>query len=134
MKRAPSSEVPDTVLPVQFFTQTAWSDTPERRLMFAVLMDAILELQGGDPQAVVDAERWIRDETEHVPISFTEACDFLGIEAPGFARGLLSWHAQAGLVRDPRPRGRHRVTPPGRLRVRDADAAAVACHSPSASA
>ena len=96
MRRAPSSEVPGTVLPVQFFTHTARSDTPERRLMLAVLMDAILELQGGDAQEVVDAERWIRDETEHVPISFTEACESLGIEAAGFARGLLSWHACHG--------------------------------------
>ena len=45
MKRAPSPDVPDTVLPVQYFTRTVVSDTPEKRLIFAVLMDAIVQLQ-----------------------------------------------------------------------------------------
>ena len=55
MARAPSSEVPDTVLPVQYFTRTAVSDTPEKRLIFAVLMDAIVELKRSDGQGAVDA-------------------------------------------------------------------------------
>jgi hypothetical protein len=48
MRRAPRSEVPDTILPVQYFDRTGASDTPEKRLMFAVLLDAILQLRRGD--------------------------------------------------------------------------------------
>jgi len=118
MARAPSSEVPDTVLPVQFFTKTTLSDTPEKRLIFAVLMDAIAELARGEGQGAVDAERWIRDETDDVPIRFSDACEFLGLEAPGLARGLLRWSGQSEPVTDRVTRGRYRVVPTARLRIR----------------
>ena len=118
MARAPSSEVPDTVLPVQYFTRTAVSDTPEKRLIFAVLMDAIVELKRSDGQGAADAERWIRDESDDVPIRFSDACEYLGLEAPGLARGLLRWSAQAERVPAPLTPGRFRVIPTGRLRIR----------------
>ena len=118
MARAPSSEVPDTVLPVQFFTKTALSDTPEKRLIFAVLMDAIAELARGEGQDAVDAERWIRDETDDVPIRFSDACELLGLEAPGLARVLLTWSGQSEPVTDQLTRGRYRVVPTGRMRIR----------------
>ena len=118
MARAPSSEVPDAVLPVQFFTKTALSDTPEKRLIFAVLMDAIAELARGEGPGAVDAERWIRDETDDAPIRFSDACELLGLEAPGLARALLRWSNQSEPVTDPLTRGRSRVVPTGRLRVR----------------
>ena len=118
MARAPSSEVPDTVLPVQFFTKTSLSDTPEKRLLFAVLMDAIAELARGEGQDAVDAERWIRDETDDVPIRFSDACELLGLEAPGLARGLLRWSGQSEPMTDRVTRGRYRVMPTGRLRIR----------------
>jgi hypothetical protein len=107
-------------LPVQFFTRTAWSDTPEKRLIFAVLMDAIVELKRGEGQAAIDAERWIRDETDDAPIRFSEACEFLGLEAPGLARGLLRWSVQSERfdVPDPCASRRYRVTATGRLRIR----------------
>ena len=91
MRRAPSSEVPDTILPAQHFDRTGASDTPERRLVFAVLLDAILQLRRGDAAVAVDAEQWIRDEIEDVPISFPQACEVLGFEARNLARGLLAW-------------------------------------------
>jgi hypothetical protein len=122
MSRVPSSDVPDTLLPVQFFTRTALSDTPEKRLIFAVLMDAIMQLQRGDASSVADAGGWIRDEIEGAPITFSDACEVLGLEAQGFGRALLSWHAQSGLVAGirvpPITRAQQRVTPSGRLRVR----------------
>ena len=118
MARAPSSEVPDTVLPVQYFTRTAVSDTPEKRLIFAVLMDAIVELRRGEGQDAIDAACWIRDETDGVPIRFSDACEYLGLEAPGLARGLLRWIAHSEPVSDPLNRGRCRIMPTGRLRIR----------------
>jgi hypothetical protein len=105
-------------LPVQFFTRTTLSDTPEKRLIFAVLMDAIVELKRGEGQDAIDAARWIRDESDDVPIRFSDACEFLGLEAPGLARGLLRWSAQAEAVPAPVMHGRYHVMPTGRLRIR----------------
>ena len=96
MMRTASPEVPDTLLPVQFFDRTAASETPEKRLIFAVLLDAILQLRRGGEAVAADAERWIRDEIADVPISFPLACDVLGIEAENLARGLLSWRSGSG--------------------------------------
>ena len=110
----------DTILPVQFFDRTVVSDTPEKRLIFAVLLDAIVQLRRDD-SAAVDAEHWIRDETDGAPISFAEACEVLGIEAQNFARGLLSWRAaQSGIALGvptrQLPGTQRRVTPLGRKR------------------
>ena len=43
----PSVDVPDALLPEQYFDRLAarTSDTPERRLLFAVLLDAVIQLQ-----------------------------------------------------------------------------------------
>jgi hypothetical protein len=114
-----SSDVPDTILPVQFIDRRLVSDTPEKRLIFAVLLDAILQLRRGDGGAL-DAERWIRDETDGAPISFVEACGVLGIEAQNLARGLLSWGAPSGsalgVPARQLPGTQRRVTPLGRTR------------------
>jgi hypothetical protein len=79
------------MLPVQFFTRTAMSNTPEKRLIFAVLMDAMEQLWRGDAQSVTDAERWIRDEIAEPPLRFAHACEALGLEAQSFATGLMLW-------------------------------------------
>ena len=113
-KKAKDSEVPDTILPAQFFTPTALSTTPEKRLIFAVLMDAVGQLQSGDAEGALDAERWIRGEIEDVPISFPDACDALGLEADGLADGLMSWRGHFRFV----PRAQRRVAHFGRLRAR----------------
>lgn len=122
MRRAPSSEVPDTILPVQYFDRTGASDTPEKRLMFAVLLDAILQLRRGDAAVAVDAEQWIRDEIEDAPISFSLACEVLGFEARNLACGLLSWRSAAATGRGVPARKsfctQRRVTPLGRMRRR----------------
>jgi hypothetical protein len=91
--------LPDTLLPVQFFDRSRAADSPEKRLIFAVLLDAILELLRGDAKIAVDAERWIRDEVEDVPISFAAACEALGVEAENLARDLLSRRHVAPLSR-----------------------------------
>jgi hypothetical protein len=111
MAKSPSSEVPDTILPEQFFTRT--SNTPEKRLIFAVLLDAIVQLQRGEAIIADDAERWIRDEVENVPISFAQVCEILGFERHGFARGLLSYRDQSVLEAHPRsiPRTRYSTSP-----------------------
>jgi len=87
----PELEFPDTMLPVQFFTRTAIWNAPEKRLILAVLMDAVRQLQRGDAQSIADAERWIRDEIEDPPIRFAHACEVLGLEARSFAESLMLW-------------------------------------------
>lgn len=85
--------VPDTMLPVQFFTRRAFSDTPEKRLILAVLMDAVEQLRQGTARSIADAESWIRDEIPNPPIRFAHACEVLGLEAREFADRLMSWRA-----------------------------------------
>ncbi len=117
-----SCEVPDTLLPVQYFDRTAAADTPEKRLIFAVLLDAILQLRRGGADVAVDAERWIRDEIADVPISFALACEVLGIEAQNLARVLLSWRSESGAAPGVPARqllgSQRRVMPLGRMRRR----------------
>ena len=122
MRRAPSSEVPDTILPVQYFDRSGASDTPEKRLIFAVLLDAILQLRRGDDAVAIDAEHWIRDEVADAPISFSLACEVLGFEPENLARGLLSWRSAVPTGTDHLPRKpcgtQRRVTPLGGMRRR----------------
>ena len=82
------------LLPEQCFDRFASrsTDTPERRLLVAVLMNAILQLRSRDAQDVIDAENWIRggDTTDWL-FSFNNICGALDIESSSFARGLLTW-------------------------------------------
>ena len=113
-KTAKDSEVPGIILPAQYFTSPALSATPEKRLIFAVLMDAVAQLQSGDVDRVLDAECWIRGEFDDVPITFADACDALGLNADGLADGLISRRGQLPFV----PRAQRRVAHFGRLRAR----------------
>ena len=85
--------VPDAFLPEQYFDRLSsrTTDTPEKRLMFAILVDAVIQLQRRSTQVALEAERWIRGEDEEEPLfSFQDVCDALGIEAEYLARGLLT--------------------------------------------
>jgi hypothetical protein len=125
--------IPDTLLPDQYFDRLAAraSDTPEKRLMFAVLLDAVIHLQRRNSDAAAEAERWIRSEPDdESPFSFQNVCEALGIEAGYLARGLLTWR----MSRTNAPRGvpvrqlrtsHRRVTPLGRKRRRVAVAGAA---------
>lgn len=95
MAKFTNSGIPDTILPEQFFSGTRPS--PEKRLILAVLLDAIVQLQRGEAIVAADAERWIRDEDENVPISFADVCEVLGFEPHGLARSLLEWRTQSVL-------------------------------------
>ena len=122
--------VPDALLPEQYFDRLAarTSDTPERRLIFAVLLDAVIQLQRRNTSGSAEAERWIRNEAESdSPFSFRNVCEALGIEPRYLQRGLLSWRRNLvgsvpGIpVRQLRTSHR-RVTPLGRRRRRSSAA------------
>ena len=92
--------VPDTVLPDQFFgamRQNAQLD-PERRLMVAVLEDAVnvylKQVLATDPKAqqlFVDAEEWIMADDPTWFFSFTNVCDTLDLDASYIRSGLRRW-------------------------------------------
>jgi hypothetical protein len=118
--------VPDAIVPEQYFDRLAAraSDIPERRLMFAVLLDAVIQLRRRHSPDAAEAERWIRgEEDEDSPFSFRNVCEALGIDPSYLARGLLAWRAHHAdtTVRVPvrQLRTSHRrVTPLGRRRRR----------------
>jgi hypothetical protein len=81
---------PDVLVPERSAPDTP--DAPEKRLMFAVLRNAIIQLRSHDAQDVLEAEHWIRDhETTAWLFSFSGICEVLGIESTPFADCLLTW-------------------------------------------
>jgi hypothetical protein len=107
--------VPDVVLPDQFFAggMLGLPDSPEKRLMFAVLLDAISQLRQRQSTRGIEAEQWIRDEADEGVFSFANVCGVLGFEPRSLAGGLLAKNspiAQRAPLRHPRT-SRLRVTP-----------------------
>jgi len=121
--------VPDTLLPDQYFDRLAGRacDSPEKRLMFAVLLDAVIQLRRRNSPGATEAEIWIRgEEANDSPFSFDGVCEALGLEPAYLARGLLSWRTSGEIgarvpVRQLRTSHR-RVTPVARRRRRAASA------------
>jgi len=126
---AADASVPDTLLPDQYFDRlTARAcDTPEKRLMFAVLLDAVIQLQRRNSSGATEAEIWIRGEEERdAPFSFESVCEALSLDATYLSRGLLAWRGSPAAtprvpVRQLRTSHR-RVTPVARRRRRAASA------------
>jgi len=89
---------PDFVLPEQYFAAPhPPSLSPERRLMLAVLEEAVLTIlryrhdQGAQGRRVLrDAERWIEDLDTSWPFSFESICAALYLNADYVRRGLLA--------------------------------------------
>jgi hypothetical protein len=110
-------DVPDTLLPDQYFDSLVAraSDMPEKRLMVAVLLDALLQLRRRGSVAASEAASWIRgdDGTADLTFSFQNICDALAIDADYFAGGLLRRTHMANVRRLPLRHLRsspHRVT------------------------
>lgn len=87
---------PEVMLPEQFFSVSADSlRQPERRLMLAVLEDAVLTLRryAGDTKIksrrlVRDVERWIEMRNTDWPFSFESICAVLNLDAAALREGL----------------------------------------------
>ncbi len=91
---------PDTLLPSQYFSalRRKGAHEPERRLVVAVLQDAVDCFQkhvgARDRRArqlYLDAEEWIRSDDRSWPFSFENVCDLLQINAEYLRRGLMTW-------------------------------------------
>jgi len=70
---------------------------PERRLLLAVLCDAIVVFQrrvvgtGASPLRPNEAERWILSDDRRWLFSFVNVCEALGIAHEPLRRGLIAW-------------------------------------------
>jgi hypothetical protein len=92
---------PDALIPDQFYAtlkKSPFSD-PERRLMAAILEDAVACLSKGRSQDACrhqrpaeEAEYWINTEGEEDWIfSFTNVCESLGLDPDYMRSGLNRW-------------------------------------------
>ena len=74
---------PEVILPAQLARLPL--DTPERRLMLAVLEDALLVLQkyertGQRSSLLSDVEDWFSSDDTGWPFAFVNVCDALGVD------------------------------------------------------
>jgi hypothetical protein len=124
---------PDILLPAQYletFSRKTHLE-PERRLMLAVLEDAILCFQdnvsarsGRKKKLFDEAEEWILETNSDWIFSFESICEVLGFNSQYIRQGLLRWKENK-LLKYPnskpleRRKIRHRVTN-GQVRLRAA--------------
>jgi hypothetical protein len=88
------------------------TDVPERRLLLAVLVDAIRCLQGDNAKERCEAAAWVQGENGKVRLLFRSVCDGLGLEEVPVARRLLEVTGN-----DARLRARCCVPYLGKLRI-----------------
>jgi len=91
---------PETVLPSQFFDRFKIDASlqPEKRLMLAVLEDAVGTFQkyaGATNRRArrlhAEAEEWFADDDVSWPFAFPNICQALGLEPEWLRRGLERW-------------------------------------------
>jgi hypothetical protein len=95
---------PDTLLPAEYletFRRKAHLE-PERRLMLAVLEDAVACFQkyvladNGKGKAIFrEAEEWFREENSEWLFSFENICEVSGIDPQYLRHGLIRWKGLA---------------------------------------
>jgi hypothetical protein len=111
------SQNPHVSIVGDVFAIAGSSDVPERRLMAAVLFDAVLQLARPGSKSAAEATRWIRNrDDDNLPFSFSSVCDGLGLDPEYLARGLLSWNPHLRVDGRPLP-SRRTLAPQRRRRV-----------------
>jgi len=95
---------PDTMTPSQYFDKVFTESTlvPEKRLMLAVLEDAIASFQRSFIQSRntsepddCDVESWLESDDMSWPFSFASICQALDMEPEYLRRGLKHWRDRA---------------------------------------
>ncbi len=93
---------PDTLVPAQYFDRmgTDIAFQPEKRLMLAVLEEAIATFQRHVPsqtarslRLVQDVEEWFNARDQDWPFSFENICGALSLEPEYLRTGMTSWKA-----------------------------------------
>jgi hypothetical protein len=92
---------PDTMLPSQYFAaalRRRGALKPERRLIIAILQDAIecyqknlFAREGKARQLYADAEEWINSEDRTHYFSYENLCEILDMSPEFMRRGLHEW-------------------------------------------
>jgi len=114
------------LLPEQFAETTRVLEVaePERRLLLAVLCDAIVVFQrrvvgtGGSPLPPDEAERWILSNDRRWIFSYVNVCEALGLAHEPLRRALIAWRWRvASASRSPAARrrllaGKQPISPP----------------------
>ncbi len=95
---------PDTMTPLQFFERqfAEASLVPEKRLMLAVLEDAIASFQRnlvqprvGEENEEGKVEEWLDSDDMSWPFSFASICEALDMEPAYLRQGLAHWRTKA---------------------------------------
>jgi len=91
----------EAVLPPQFFGRPPLTFQPEKRLMLAVLEDALATLDarahaphGRGRHLAREVERWVASTDTSWPFAFQNICDTLGVDAGCIRAGLSRWRRQ----------------------------------------
>jgi hypothetical protein len=85
------TSVPEALLPDQYFDRVAGCarEMPEKRLMAAVLLDALVHLQRDGSSGAAEVRAWIAGSGRGSPFSFANVCEALGLDPSYLARGLM---------------------------------------------
>lgn len=89
-----SLHFPAALLPTDLLDRATGggAELPERRLMAAILFDAVLQLARRGSKGAAEAAWWIRQsDREDTPFSFGAVCEGLGLDPDYLARGLIRW-------------------------------------------
>ncbi len=91
---------PDTLVPAQYFDRVGADAAfqPEKRLMLAVLEEAIATFQRHavadtrrSQRLVEEVEEWLSGASDNWPFSFDNICDALGLDAEYLRAGMTRW-------------------------------------------
>ncbi|MGE0823405.1 MAG: hypothetical protein AB7G75_33375 [Candidatus Binatia bacterium] len=133
----------DLMVPSQFFDRirAERSSQPEKRLMLAVMEDAIATFQKSVQGAtrrqrrlLRETEEWIGSEDDSWPFSFENICVALDIEAEYLRKGIREWKSSL-LARDNQQEASHVLSPFRRVSGRrHALSAGRSEHTPKAKA
>jgi hypothetical protein len=101
----PEAVFPDVPVPEQ---------TPERRLLLAVLQDAIEHIGRGDRSAsgkgtAAEARAWVASRDRSWPFAFEAICDALGLEPDYIRRGLVNYRPTVKLHLHPGSDSQRRI-------------------------
>ena len=91
--------VPETLLPVQMFSSARATWQPEKRLMLAVLENALLPFLRNSPRRhgrlaerrplTAEVKSWIASDAWHWPFAFVNICHVLGLDEQALRSALL---------------------------------------------
>jgi hypothetical protein len=93
---------PYAIMPSQYFDPRPGELSPEKRLMFAVLTDALRCYASRGKTAANEAEWWLFRTKGDQLFSFHNVCDALEIDPDHLRRGLLRWRDRRLAGEDPR--------------------------------